>query len=432
MKASQFVKAAWVAPVPRAPALTSSAIGLEQRHIALLVDDLGGGGVQRVAVTLAGGFVERGCRVDLVVCRADGPLRRCVPEEANIVELEAVGFGLERLYALAADPTSARELMHPVLLPWKPLRNLAYLPSLVRYLRNVQPDALLASTPCLNLQAIWARRLAKATRTRIIVSEHHDLSFRIRHKPRQRALPPLIRRTYAMADAIVAVSTALGDDLASVTGIPRASITTIHNPVVDPSLSGRAGEPIEHPWFEPGAPPVVLSVGRLVMVKDFPALVRAFARVRAQREARLLILGAGKDVADTERRRGELLALAADLGIADDIDMPGFVANPLAYMKRAAVFVLSSSWEGFGNVLVEALACGCPVVSTDCPCGPAEVLDHGRYGRLVPVGDDAAMAEAILATLAAPPDPELLRARATMFSVDRALERYLELSFGTA
>jgi PAS domain S-box-containing protein len=118
--------------------------------------------------------------------------------------------------------------------------------------------------------------------------------------------------------------------------------------------------------------------------------------------------------------------------IADDVDVPGFVPNPLAYMARAAVFVLSSTWEGFGNVLVEALACGCPVVSTDCPSGPAEVLDHGRYGRLVPVGDEAAMAEAILATLDAPPDPVLLRARARMFSVDQALDRYLGLLLGAS
>ena len=124
------------------------------------------------------------------------------------------------------------------------------------------------------------------------------------------------------------------------------------------------------------------------------------------------------------------MVLAAELGIGCDVELPGFAPNPLAYMARAAVFVLSSTWEGFGNVLVEALACGCPVVSTDCPSGPAEILDRGRYGRLVPVGDDAAMAEAILATLDAPPDPNVLRARGGLFSADRAVESYLVALFG--
>jgi glycosyltransferase involved in cell wall biosynthesis len=402
-----------------------------RRHVALLIDDLGAGGVQKMALTLAGGLVDRGCRADLVVCRATGPLRKFVPDGVNLVELEPARYGLGRLYALAADLASFRELLRPVLLPWKAPRDLVYLPDLVRYLQREQPCALLAATPYLNLGAVWAKRLANATRTRISVSERHNLSFRIQSKPRQRALPPLIRRTYAMADAIVAVSKTVADDLGSVAGIPRHSITTIYNPVVTPNLSSRACETTDHPWFAPGAPPVVLSVGRLAPVKDFPSLVRAFARVRAVRDARLMILGEGKDAPETARRRAELMALATELGIASDVDLPGFAQNPLAYMARAAVFALSSTWEGFGNVLVEALACGCPVVSTDCPSGPAEILDRGRYGRLVPVGDAAAMAEAILATLDAPPDPNVLRARGALFSADRAVESYLVTLFGT-
>ena len=419
-----------VAPPADAEARRCVSTGLPQRHVALLIDDLGGGGVQRMALTLAGGLVDRGCRADLVVCRATGPLRSFVPEGVNVVELKAARYGLGRLYALAADLASFKELLRPVLLRWKAPRDLVYLPDLVRYLQREQPCALRAATPYGNREAVWAKRLANATRTRISVSERHNLSFRLQTKPRQRALPPLIRRTYAMADAIVAVSKTVADDLGSVAGIPRHSITTIYNPVVTPSLPSRACESTDHPWFAPGAPPVVLSVGRLAPVKDFPALVRAFARVRAVREARLLILGEGKDAPETARRRAELMVLAAELGIGCDVELPGFAPNPLAYMARAAVFVLSSTWEGFGNVLVEALACGCPVVSTDCPSGPAEILDRGRYGRLVPVGNDAAMAEAILATLDAPPDPNVLRARGGLFSADRAVESYLVALFG--
>jgi len=142
--------------------------------------------------------------------------------------------------------------------------------------------------------------------------------------------------------------------------------------------------------------------------------------VRAVRPARLLILGEGK-------KRTTLEALARKLGVASDVGLPGFVDNPFAYMARAAVFVLSSAWEGFGNVVAEALACGCPVVSTDCPSGPAEILDGGAYGPLVPVGDDAALAKAILSVLETPPDPERLRARAALFSVDRVADQYLEV-----
>src|SRR5262249_43075680 len=146
-----------------------------------------------------------------------------------------------------------------------------------------------------------------------------------------------------------------------------------------------------HPWFRPSAPPVVLGAGRLHAQKDFPTLLRAFAQVRAKREARLMILGEAK----CAEYRTELMALAAQLGIADDVMLPGFVANPFAYMARAAVFVLSSAWEGLPTVLIEALASGCPVVSTACPSGPREILENGKYGPLVPVGDDTALANAI-------------------------------------
>ena len=180
---------------------------------------------------------------------------------------------------------------------------------------------------------------------------------------------------------------------------------------------------MDDPWFAPGAPPVILGIGRFAPQKDFPALLRAFTRVRAKRDARLIILGEGKDAT----RRDELLELAKQLGIEDDLALPGFVRNPYSYMVRAGVFVLSSAWEGFPNALAEAIACGCPVVSTDCPSGPSEMLDNGTYGPLVPVGDDAALADAILATLDNPPDKEILRERGAEYSLERSVERHLEV-----
>ena len=382
-----------------------------------------------MTLTLAGALARRGHRVDLLVCEAEGPLRDSVPREVRVVELGQVAGWRVRLSALAADPAGIGPLTWPILLRWKLPRHLLCLPGVAAYLRRERPDALLTATPYLNLLAVWAKRLA-GTGTRVLVSERNNVSHRAEHNPKQRSLPPLLRRTYMMADVIAAVSDAVADDLASSTGLPRAAITTIYNPVVPGDLADRAGGTVGHPWLAPGGPPVVLGIGRLTPTKDFPTLVRAFARVRAAQPARLIILGeGGKDREEHAKRGEELMSLAGELGVAKDVSLPGFVVNPFAYMARASVFVLSSVWEGFGNVIVEALACGCPVVSTDCPDGPGEILEHGRYGRLVPVGDDGAMAEAILETLRAPPEPELMRARAALFSVDRAVEKYLGALF---
>jgi glycosyltransferase involved in cell wall biosynthesis len=244
---------------------------------------------------------------------------------------------------------------------------------------------------------------------------------------RQRAWGPLlrtlVRRTYANADAVVANSQGVADDLARSARVPPERITVIHNPIDAAAIRERAREPVEHPWVAPGAPPLVLAVGKLKLQKDFPTLLRAFVRVRAERPAHLVILGEGEERDDLER-------LAHELGVAADTALPGFVTNPFAWMARAAVFAHSSAWEGFSNVLCEALACGCPVVSTDSPGGSSEILDHGATGPLVPVGDDRALADAILALLSDPPDPERLRARVARFSVDAAVDRYLDVLLG--
>ena len=237
----------------------------------------------------------------------------------------------------------------------------------------------------------------------------------------------LLRRAYLKADAVIAVSDGVAADLANYAGIPRDRITTVYNPVVGPDLWRKAREPLDHPWFAPGEPPVILAAGRLHPQKDFPTLIQAFAQLRAKRPARLVILGAANPTMRAYAE--ELKALPGALGVAEDIAMPGFVDNPLAFMARSSVFVLSSLYEGLGIVLIEALACGCPVVSTDCPSGPREILDHGRFGSLVPTGDDEALAEAIESVLDDPPPPGRLRARAELFTVDRAIDHYLKLLF---
>ena len=232
------------------------------------------------------------------------------------------------------------------------------------------------------------------------------------------------RRWYRRATAVVAVSDGVADDLARTTGLPRAQITTVHNGLDLDLVRRRAPERPEHPWLDGASgPPVILAVGRLEPQKDFATLLDAFALLRRLKPARLIVLGEG-------RERERLQAKARDLGLGGEVDLPGVSLNPYPYMARAALFALSSRWEGFPNVLLEALACGCPVVSTDCLAGPREILENGMFGRLVPVGDATALAEAMAATLDAPPLRRSLVRRAAAFRADTMAEVYLGLLLG--
>lgn len=359
------------------------------RSIALYLPSLRGGGAERVMVALANGFAARGFAVDLVLAKAEGPFLGYVAASVRVVDLGA-------------------------------RRVASSLPRLVGYLRREQPRALLSAMNHANVIALLARRLAGVT-TRLVVSEHANFSQSMTVEPsrRGRLMPWFMRRTYPWADSVVAVSAGVADDLARAIALPRESIKVIYNPVVGEQTLCLANAPLDHPWFAPGEPPVVLGVGRLTAQKDFDVLIRAFASVRNMRPARLMILGEGE-------LRPELEALVRQLGIGADVALPGFQANPLAYMRRAALFVLSSRFEGLPTVLVEAMACGTPVVSTDCPSGPAEILEGGKWGRLVPVGDAPALADAMAATLAEANPPQV-EARAAAFGVENAVNAYLQL-----
>ena len=407
--------------------MTASVNARNATRIALLLPDLTGGGVERTAVSLAQGLLDRGLAVDLVLCRVKGPLLAEVPSAVRLMPLRSSPMLLSRFLVAASDLSGAPELARPVLLSWRPPGAYQMLPSLIRYLRRERPAALISAFPFENLLAIAAKRLAGVD-TRVIVTERNTTtrSTRLGVKWKRRYLPALVRRQYPMADAIVAVSEGVADELAEHTGLPREQIVTIHNAVVNDTILAKAAEPVPHPWFASGEPPVILGVGRLTEQKDFPTLIRAFARVRTHRPARLVIVGEGKPEA-----RAELSRLARELGCADDMSLPGFTFNPFCYMANASVFVLSSLHEGLPGVLIQALACGPPVVSTDCPSGPREILEGGTYGRLVALGDHAAMADAILDTLAHPGDAEARIARGRQFSVERSVDRYLGLLSGT-
>jgi len=253
------------------------------------------------------------------------------------------------------------------------------------------------------------------------VSEHTTLSTEARlvEQMSSRLAPLTAKLFYPWADGIVSVSHGVAKDLIDLTEINSGKIEVIYNPVITPELTEKAKEPVEHPWFAPGEPPVILGVGRLVAQKDFSTLIHAFAKVRKIRPARLMILGNG-------REEEKLQALVKDLGIEKDVAWVGFVDNPFAYMKRATVFALSSAWEGLPTVLIEALAVGIPVVSTDCPSGPAEILNAGKYGELTAVGDVKGMSEAILRVLSGRIKsvfPEWLE----QFTWETATQKYLEV-----
>jgi glycosyltransferase involved in cell wall biosynthesis len=390
------------------------------RHLALFIRSLGanGAGAERIWLHLAEAFAARGHRVDLVLGRLEGHLAGAVPPGVRVVDL-AVRSRLPLVGAALRDPRAARSLA-PALLALPPPWILAAVPALAAYLARERPDALLSALSYSNLAALWARERADVP-VRVAISEHNTLSVRSAQARarRWRVLPIVEARWYPRADAILAVSEGVADDLARTAGLPRERITVTHNPVVTDALEIAAREAVAHAWLRPGEPPVVLGVGKLSPQKGFDVLLRAFARVRRERPARLVILGEGPQRRTLER-------LARELGIADDVALPGFLANPFAWMAKCAVFALSSRWEGLPSVLIEALACGCAVVSSDCPSGPAEILEGGRLGPLVPVGDDDALGAAIARVLSSPSDPAARRARARDFTVDRVAPRYLD------
>jgi glycosyltransferase involved in cell wall biosynthesis len=290
---------------------------------------------------------------------------------------------------------------------------------LTSYLRRERPRVLVSSLTHANLVALLAARLARRA-TPVVVTVHNTMSQSTPEQGLLAALEPhLLRTFYPWAASVVAVSKGAADDLSRTSGLPRNLVQVVYNPVITPSIMALTRDAPDHPWFAPGQPPIILGVGRLTRQKDFPTLIRAFAEVRQRCVARLMILGEGED-------RPVLEALAVELGVADDVALPGFRENAMAYIAGSALFVLSSAWEGLPTVLIEALAAGTQVVSTDCPSGPREILQDGRLGALVPVRDPAALATAIVDAMGRPADQVPLEALMP-FTRDAAVDNYLRV-----
>lgn len=363
-------------------------------HIGIFVPHLGIGGVQRSMLRTATELARRGHRVDLVLNASRGALVDLVPPEVRVVDLRS------RVMATAIRPLSS-------------------------YLKRERPAVLLSSVCNANVAALIARRLARSD-TRLVIREAsapHAQRRLLSDNRRLERVYRLIPYVYPWADRIIAVSAGVAEELTRFFGIDPDAIDVVWNPVVSEEISGSASAPPGHPWLGEGEPPVILGVGRFARQKDFATLVSAFAILCRTDAARLVLIGDGP-------LRSELEQQVTRSGLRERVEMPGFVVNPYAWMGRAAALAVTSLWEGFGNTIAEALACGTEVVATDCPHGPAEILDGGRYGRLVPTRDPARTAQALSDVLRAEPRREVLLGRAREFSVERAADRYEEILLG--
>ena len=359
-------------------------------RIAVFISFSGAGGVERMVLNLLDGFISHGHHVDLLPIRVQSAHLQNLSPKVNIISLGS---------------------KHS----WQ-----ALLP-LTRYLRQQRPQALLAVKDRAIRVASRARRLAKVTQqTRLVGRLGTNLSAALANKHAVqrwwRCYP--IRNNYRYVDQFVAVSQGVADDLCYIAELPQQRVVVVPNPVITPQLKQLAQADIDHPWFKDTKLPIILGIGRLTLQKDFNTLIRAFASVRSQCPSRLLIFGEGN-------QRSVLEKLIYQLNLNEWVDLPGFVNNPFAYMANASLFVLSSAWEGSPNVLTEAMALGTPVVATDCPSGPREVLNGGQYSPLVPVGNAEQMAQAMLEVLKNPPDSTLLQQAVANYSLENSSLGYL-------
>ena len=402
---------------------------MSQPLISIILKGLQIGGAERVLVTLGREFCRLGLRVDLVVLKKKGPLLADVAPEIRLVEIGKASSSVALVQALLRTSRIPLPQLVPLFAGGLP-SVVKRLPKIAEYYDRERPDAILASLPQTILTALWARE-ASTHKPRILIREANTFSIDSQAGLRafDRKLPGYAREWYPKAEGIVAVSDGAGRDLAKAIGLEAERISTIHNPVDVArcrSLSEEEMDQADKSWLLETGLPLLVNIGRLQEQKDQATLIKAFAKVRASLPCRLLILGEGP-------LRAELEALAKTLGLGQEIRLPGMRPNPYPYLAKADVFVLSSAWEGFPNVLLEALACGCPVVSTDCPSGPVELLDRGRFGRLVAIGDVDALAEAIADTLKAPPcTGDTLTERAKDYGPTPVARAYLRHLLGQA
>lgn len=359
--------------------------------LSFFIPSLTTGGAERVTVNLVNGLSRRGYDVELLLSRSEGDLLSSLAADVRVVDL------------WPPDPSV-------VGVP-------ANLPALISYLRRQRPAAMFCHLTHVSV-ACLAASSALDTGTTIVPTEHLSVDLSRDSDIKSRVVHRLVPRLYPTAERIIAVSNGVADSIVERTAVDRGDISVLYNPVDVDSVREQARAPVEHEWLDDDSLEVVLFVGRIEQQKDLETWLQAFELVHSRRPSvRAVVAGTGS-------RREQLRTRARELGVADAVSLPGYVENAYGYMRRADVFLLSSQYEGLPTVLIEALACGCPVVATDCPSGPSEILADGEFGRLAPVGDAAGLAEGVTETLRQGPSAEDLKRRADAFAPESVLDDY--------
>lgn len=348
------------------------------------------GGAEKVMMNVAKGIQNRGHGVQVLVLNNEGNLNP--KEKMSTTELKTVGFSGIKI----------------------PL----YIYQINEYITENEPDIFISSMTHINVMCSVLFMIFNYN-TKLILTEHNTLSEK--RGLQSRLVKYFAKIFYPAADSIVGVSQGVSNDLNRILKDMGNDIKTIHNPVLTEDIIEESQKSIDHRWLNDDGVPVFLGAGRMVEQKDFPNLIKAFKLVNEEIDSKLIIIGRGNHELELEN-------VVIEQGVQDDVDFPGFVDNPYAYMRQASVFVLSSAWEGLPTVLIEAMACGCPIVSTDCPSGPSEILDSGKYGRMVPVGDPQGLSDAMIKELNDPtPSDTLQKSAFERFSKDKVLDEYEDL-----
>lgn len=362
---------------------------MSHQVISIFLPSVHGGGAEKAMLVFAAELIKRGFRVDLVVAKFQGPHVSSIPQGVRVVDLQSS-------------------------------RMLKAIPRLVQYFTETRPQAVFSTITHANIATVWAARRAGVTAP-IVVRQSNAPRAETKSSMGRYIASRIIPFAYPHASGIIAVSEGVRSELLELNRCLDPLTKVVPTPVLTEEVRRLGDEEPQHPWLQSLEVPVLLSAGRLEHHKGMLDLIRAFRRVRDARPARLVILGEGSE-------RGRLESEVARLRLSQDVSLPGFFSNPFSFMNRASAFVLASHYEGLPNVLIQAMAFGTPVVATDCRSGPAEILDGGRLGRLVRVGDIGELAVAMEQSLDLPRQKLGQEVVWQRYGAERATTQYLELA----